>query len=366
MRLRSLTAMLLCLGLGVPGATRELHSELEVLHLGGLLTASELDALLADPRLRIEAHYQPTRLIDGVTARRERVLPLGSQLFAIAQRLTLGDDALQRQGRRLQWRVPDTPAGHVHYRLQSLRLHVPIPRAAGRPQPELEIPLMDEPPAPAGIETASLSRHGAFELGWRLRLRWLPGGPEPLPTTELRCPPDVLRQADGRYRFRTNHPVEGFFDRVVSERPASRLRQPLAADLAGWQWMDDTLLRQTIGPWQVERLRLYGEQRGPGECRRTRLHEGLLANGQPVRLQRSVTESGCGGSDNPRSVSVLAHWLDDGSLAQWQRSDLQATRSWDAFAAQEVRCGSEPAPAAAETQALGQELLRLRDAFAPP
>ena len=363
MRLRSLTTLLLCLGLGAPGAARELQAELDIQHLNGLLSPGELDTLLADPRLRIEAHYQPTRLIAGETARRESVMPLGSRLFAIPQQLTLRGDALQRQGRRLSWRAPDVPPGHDHYRLQSLRLNVPLARGPGRPQPELEISLMDEPPPPAGLEVARLSRHGAFDLGWRLRLRWS-SGPQPQPGPTLSCPPDVLRLADGSYRYRPLHPVAGFFEVLAPERPIGRLRQPPPPDLAGWRWIDDSLARATVGTWQVERLRLYGEQQGPGQCRRTRLHEGLLANGRPVVLRQSRTADGCDPGDTSSSDSVTAHWLEDGSLASLLVSDTRGSRSWDAFAALEPRCGSEPPPPA-QGQRLGAELLRLREAFAP-
>ena len=52
------------------------------------------------------------------------------------------------------------------------------------------------------------------------------------------------------------------------------------------------------------------------------------------------------------------------SAGSTPRARQASRRSWDAFAALEPRCGSEPPPPA-QGQHLGAELLRLREAFAP-
>jgi len=61
--------MVSCLAVS-PVAARDVQVEVEVLHLSGLLAPAELEAMLADPRLRIDVLYSPERLIEGVTARR--------------------------------------------------------------------------------------------------------------------------------------------------------------------------------------------------------------------------------------------------------------------------------------------------------
>lgn len=367
MLLHRLSALLLLMGLGSPLPARELLGELELVHIGGLLTPAELETLLADPRLRIEAHYQPTRLIAGETARRERVLPLGSRLFAIARQTDLGGDAVAREGRRLRWRAPDALPDSAHYRLQSLLLRVPLPSGLGRPQPDLTIGLMEEPPPPAGLETAKLGSHLAFELGWVLRLRWSDGPAPSRAGAPLNCPPDVMWPAGGPPRFRPRHPAAGLSTFMTSQRGGSRLRNPLPGDLTGWTWHSPQLVRASVGPWSLEHLALNGEQQGPGECRRVRNHSGLLVNGQPVLLKRTVTETACSGPDDSRSETTVAEWLDNGQLASLLRSSHAGSWHWDGFGAQEPRCGPWPAaPTPDETRALGAELLRLRDAFERP
>lgn len=157
---------------------RTLAVEVEVLQLSGQLPASEFDALLVHPQLRIEAHYQPTKLIDGVTARRERIMPIGSKLFEIGQITTLTGTQIVRQGRTLRFTAEDAHPAHVSYRLNSLLLAVPIAPGPGRPQPDLQIQLVN-PLNPKGAHAVQAQQiTPAFELQLCVRYRWSDTPPE--------------------------------------------------------------------------------------------------------------------------------------------------------------------------------------------
>ena len=375
MSARFLDAMLIALGLSAaPAVAREVHVEVEVLHIGGLLAAAELEALLADPRLAIEARYAPKRLIDGVTARRERTMPFGSRLIAIAQERTLKSEQVERYGRTLRFRLPDAPAEHGDYRLNHVTLRTPVPRGVGRPQPDLRLVLFGAAPAPGLHESALLSRHYAFDLGVRVRHRWSDTkGALVVDTPE--CSGGVQSLGDGAYRFRSYHPVAGLYDflspTVSSDPPAKppagqrslRLREPFPEPLAGWRLSRNHLVQFTVEGQTVERYSLYAEQAGSGECRRTRAYDALFASGKPVTLHRSLHDYGCGADSE--SHSVTAAWLGDGTLSSYLLSRPRGSQSWDAFLAA-AACPTGTPPAAGDVQALAAEFERIRQAFLEP
>jgi len=369
---RTLDAVLIALGLSAaPVLAREVHVEVEVIHIGGLLAPTELEAWLADPRLAIEAVYAPTRLIDGVTARRERTMPFGSRLFAIPQERTLQGEQIERHGRLLRFRLPDVPAGHADYRLNHVTLRTPIPPGLARPQPALRLVLFGAAPQPGSQESALLSRHGAFDLGVRLHHRWSDAKGASAVSVAA-CGDGVQTLAQGGYRFRARHRTAGLFDflspTVSSDPPAKppagqrslRLQQPFPEPLNGWQLSRNHLVQFAVDGQRVERYSIYAEQAGAGECRRTRAYDALFSGGKPVALQRSLHAHGC--AADTQSQSVAATWLDDGALATYIVSSPQGGQAWDSFA-NGAGCPVGPAPAAADVQALVSELQRIREAF---
>jgi hypothetical protein len=377
--MRSLFTLLVSLGLcTAPALARELEVEVQVLHIGGLLSAAELEAMLADPRLGIEAGYQPARLIDGVTARRERTMPIGSKLFAIPQTLALTAAQIERNGRTLRFKVPEGHPAHDSYRLNDLTLRTPVSPGIGRPQPDLRIDLLNPVPKSGADDQPVYGRYGVFDLGLRLRYRWGNEQHAAKPSA-LICHADVHATGDGQYRFRPRHRAAGlfrFYASVVQSNPPSRppagqrsqqMREPFPEPLTGWKLSRNHLVQFQIAGLSVERLSVYGEQAGPGPCRRTLGYEALFADGKPVTLQRSLYEDSCKGADTTASHNVEAEWLDDGKLARYVASTQTGSQSWDGFAAAaDARCAVDPAPSAAEVQALQTELQRIRTAFLRP
>lgn len=376
---RFLTSLLVLMGFAGAAPARDLQVDVEVLHIGGLLPPEELAALLASPELKVEAHYQPTRLIDGVTARRERILPLGSRLFAIGQVRTLSGAELARKGQGLSFRVGEAHAAHESYRLQSLYLRVPIAAGLGRPQPDLEVMLSEEVPKSGAHERAFLGRYGAFDLGVRVRTRWDDATGAFTVASSL-CSDTVQSLGNGQYRFRPSHPLAGLFtilSPVVQSDPPARpvagqshgqLRAPYPEPLTGWQLSRNHLVRMTVAGQPLERLSVYAEQSGAGACRRSRAYEALFAGGQAVAITRSVDESECGpgGDAANQSQSVEARWLDNGSLADYVSNSPQGSRAWHAFpAAPPAQCRGDGPPPADEVERLKAEVQRLRAAAQP-
>ncbi|HEX5611353.1 MAG TPA: hypothetical protein VFX67_01785 [Burkholderiales bacterium] len=372
---RFLVPLLMFLSLfAKPAAARDVTVEVEVLHLSGLLAPAELEALLADPRLGIEAIYAPTRLIEGVTARRERTMPFGSRLIAISQERTLKGEQIERKGRILRFRLPDMPSGHAEYRLNHVTLRTPVPRGLGRPQPDLRLVLFGTAPEAGIHESALLSRHYAFDLGVRVRHRWSDAKGASVAAARD-CTGGVQSLGNGTYRFRPYHRVAGLFDflspTVASDPPAKppagqrslRLREPFPEPLAGWTLSRNHLVQIQTDGQLVERFSIYAEQAGGGECRRTRAYDALFYAGMPVVLHRSIHGYGCGAE--AESHSVTATWLDDGSLASFAISRPQGGHAWDAFLAA-AACPTGAPPEASETQALVGELQRIREAFLRP
>lgn len=351
--------------------TRELQVEVEVLHVGGQLAPAELEAMLADPKLSVEASYQPTRLIEGETARRERVMPFGSRLFAIPQQVVVEGAQIERKGRTLRFQVPDVPPGHSQYRLGSMLLFIPVAPGPGRPQPGARVTLYEEAPAAGAWETPRFGRYGAFDLGLRLRHRWsdAKGG---MQVGKIVCQADIRALGGGQYRFRSPHRHEGLFRSLASDAqsdPPSRpktgqrsrqMREPFPAPIAGWKLSRNHLMQVDLGGEVVERLSVYAEQAGAGSCRRTRSYDALFSGGQLVILRRSSYDTECG--PGGESQSVEAAWGGDGNLSRYIGGSLPVGEGWDGFAA-EGGCPSAAAPPGDEVEALKVELKGIRDAF---
>jgi hypothetical protein len=355
------------------GMARDLQVEVDVLHVGGQLPPAELEAMLADPKLAIEAHYQPTRLIEGETARRERTMPFGSRLFAIPQVVNLTGAQIERKGRTLRFQVPDVPPGHDQYRLRSMSLLIPVAPGVGRPQPNADVTLFDKAPAAGAWEAARFGRYGAFDLGLRVRHRWS-NATDAIRVEGPKCSPDIQALGDGKYRFRARHPLEGYFQTLASAahsdppaRPPAgqnsrRMREPFPEPLSGWRVSRNHLVQLDLRGRPVERLSVYAEQSGAGNCRRSRSYDALFAGGRLVMLRRSITASECGAGGGPESETVEAAWTESGSLARHIAGSPQGTRDWDGFEAQ--GCGAVSAePSQDEVKSLQAELQGIRDAF---
>jgi len=368
---RFFSAMALLLSSLWPGSApaRDIEVEVEVLHAGGPLGPAELDAMLADTRLGVEALYQPVRLIEGVTARRERVMPIGSKLFAIPQTLNVSGAQVERAGRTLRFRLPDVPPGHDLYRLRQLTLLLPVPPGPGRPQGETRVSLYDAAPRDGAWETARFGRYAVLEFGLRLRHRWS-DAQGAMQAEKLQCHPDIVPLGGGQYRFRQNPRYAGYFRTlgpVVSSDPPSRppagqtshrMHEPYPEPLAGWKLSRNHLVRLQLDGGVVERFSIYGEQTGAGACRRNRGYDALFDGDQLVIAQTTFTENGCGGADSYRSHSVEAHWGVDGKLERFHAGG----KSWDGIAAA-GGCPTDAGPPAGEVEVLKSELLRMRGAF---
>lgn len=372
---RFLTSVLILLGFSGPISARTLSVELEVLHVAGQLSQAELNALLASPRLYIEAHYQPTRLIAGETARREKIMPIGSKLFAIGQITTRQGTQIERQGRSLRVRIDDTHPAHASYRLNALRLAVPIAPAPGRPQPDMEVWLANPVARQGAHEQALLSRNSAFDLGLRLRYRWddAPGEHVPVP---LSCHDDIQALGKGQYRFRQEPRLLRLFGSIDfgssgQKIPAGARRfmltPPYPSPLTGWQLVDQQLVQLRVDGKTLESLSLHAERQGSDGCRYMRNLDAWFADGQLVKLKRSGHGLHTSTCEEPAASEPTTeiHWNDDGALARFVESSTLATRVWDAFRASNPACTADqsPPPGSAEIAALRDEVDRLRSAF---
>jgi hypothetical protein len=384
MPLRWLTTLGLMIGLQVaPASARTLQVELDFQHIGGLLPAAELDSMLASAQLRVDATYEPRWLIPGLTARRERILPIGSKLLPILQQMELSEQQIARNGRALSFSVNEKNPEHRGYTLSTLQLFMPIVAGFGRPQPTLEVILPAVPETGTAQQYGLLSRQGSVELGIRLRYRWSDAcGAIQQQTAD--CDEQVQIVDADHYRFRPSHSHAGLYrelaSAVQSDPPSTavagqrslQLRLPLPAELQGWQLSRHHLLQLQVGDTQVERLSFYATREVSAECQRGLSYEALFADGQLVELEHNHSASGC--ADEPAdNLWLSASWLNDGSLARLLSTQGHApTRSWEAFgAAQPAAClnpdnPQSHQPAAAQLATLEQQvaaLQRLRRAF---
>jgi hypothetical protein len=201
----------------------------------------------------------------------------------------------------------------------SLYLQLAVPPGLARPQPALKIGLLHEPAASGAHQVAVTGRFGAFDLGQRLRYRWSDAqGPAKRQPTS--CGGDVREVDAERYRFRPHHRYAGLFEflkpDVSSDPPRKprpgwqsfRMRAPYPAPIDGWRVSRNHLIRLDVPGGRIDLLSIYAEQSGPGQCRRTRAYDALLAGDQFVRIERSLTEYDCGkdirpSQDRPRRVA---------------------------------------------------------------
>jgi hypothetical protein len=384
MPLRWLTTLGLMIGLQVaPASARTLQVELDFQHLGGLLPAAELDSMLASAELRVDATYEPRWLVPGVTARREPTLPIGSKLLPILQQTEFTKQQIARHGRTLSFSVSEKHPEHRGYTLATLQLFLPLVAGFGRPQPTLEVILPAVPKTGLAQQYGLLSRQGSVELGIRLRYRWSDArGAMQQQTAD--CDEQVQIIDADHYRFRPSHSHAGLYralasavqsdppSKAVAGQRSLQLRQPLPAELQGWQLSRHHLLQLQVGDTQVERLSLYATHEVSAECQRSLSYEALLADGQLVEMEHNHSASGC--TDEPAdNLWLSASWLNDGSLTQLISTLGRApASSWDAFtAAKPAACFNPDSPqsrqpAAAQLAILEQQvatLQRLRRAF---
>jgi hypothetical protein len=363
----------------VPSAhSRDLIVEMEVQHVGGLLSPAEIKTMLASEGLTVEALYSPTRLIEGVTATRQRVMPIGTRLFAIAKYVYLKGNELERDDRTLRFRIADIPPGHDYYRLNLINVNAPAARGRGRPQPYLSISLLQETPGPEPRETAFFIVQNVFDLGVRVRYRWSDAKNPAQPSAD-KCHPDVQPLGGGTYRFRPRHSLAGFFTVLASDaasdpptRPppgqrSMRLKEPYPEPLTGWNIGRNHLIQLDSEGRVVERFSIYAEQTDSSNCRRTRAYDGLLGDTRLVEVRRSIHHYGCSADEETKNESVEASWLDDGSLARYVHSTPRSIVKWDAFiASRPADCGVDAAgskPPSETMEALALEFQRIREAF---
>ena len=362
-------------GTGGSAQARTLEVELDFQHVGGMLEPAELEAWLAGAALAIEATFRPLKLIEGKTATRTRTMPIGSRLDPILHTTTLRGAQIERSGRVLRFRVEEQMPEREGYRLLSLKLQVPIARGLGRPQPALTIDLLHEPPASGAHQAALFGRYGAFDIGQRLRYRWS-DAPAAWKRGPLACGGDVREVDADRYRFRPRHRHEGLFrtlsPEVSSDPPAKppagwtsfQMRAPYPPPIDGWRVGRNHLIRLDVGKGRIDRMSIYAEQAGPGQCKRTRTYDALLSGDQFVRIERSIDEYHCGKDYSP-GQTVRAEWLEDGSVAHYLASAGGNPSIFDPFSAgQPAACGAPaPEPPGAQLEALKAEVQRLRTAF---
>lgn len=369
---RLFLSLLILFGFAPPALARTLAVELEFLHLAGLLTQDELNALLANPQLRVEAHYQPEKLIDGVTARREKVMPIGSKLFSLGQITVIPAAQITRQGKGLRFAVEDSHPAHASYRLQSLILMAPLPPGPGRPQPHLEVTLADSLERQGAHEKAFLNRNAAFTLGLRLRYRWN-DAQGAFASQRPGCESDIQALGNGEYRFRPEQRLQRLlgtidFGGVGQKVPAGARRlllaPPYPAPLTDWQALDQQLVQLVAERKTLESITLQMERTGPDACLYTRHYNAWFADGKPVQIKLSAFGLHTKKCEEPREgTTVEMRWNDDGTLAYFMESSRLGTRLWDSFRAGGPSCEAQKQPTSGEVDALRDEVMRLRAAF---
>ena len=369
-------ALMVALGLHSESAlARTLDVELALQHVGGMFEPAEPDAWLASPELEIEALYQPLKLIEGKTAKRIRTMPIGSRLEPILHTVTLRGAQIERTGRTLRFRLDEQPPMQEPYRLFSVYLRVPISPGIGRPQPALHFGLLHEPATMGAHQAALVAHFNALDLGARLRYRWN-DAPADWRRHEPMCGGDAREVDSERYRFRVRHRHLGLFqalrDDAASDPPTKppagwtsfQMREPYVAPIAGWRVSRNHLIRLDVPGGRVDRLSIYAEQTGPGQCRHTRSYDALFSGDQLVRIERSIDAYNCDKRDQPSQIAH-AEWGEDGSLSSYMEGSGANPTTYDAFSiGQPAACGAlAAAPDAAQVNALIAEVNRLRLAF---
>ena len=349
---------------------RTLDVELQIQHIGGVLSASELAAMLASPRLSVTATFEPRWLIPGVTARLERIMPIGSRLFPILHHLELTGTVLERGPRQLHFRIAQVPEGHRSYRLSELRVALPLQPEGTSPN-FFDFALAHLPEPGQALQLGMLSSQHSLELGMRLRYRWS-DGPAQLTPLVQQCDRHVQAIDAERYRFRARHPLANLFRELASDVQSDPPRQPPAGQrsyqlhtalpdfLQGWQLQRQHLLQLQRGAHQLERLTLVAERGANSSCQERLSYEALFVDSQLVELEASLSCHAAGPSH-----WLSASWLEDGSLATLASGEGdQPSRSWDAFVASQPGCHSDdPGPSLPSLHQHQQRLQQLRQAF---
>jgi hypothetical protein len=372
-----LAGLLISLGAvsGAAGA-RDVHIEVEVMYISGRITAGQVDAMLADERLRVDVSYDPTTLIPGVTAKSERIMPIGRKLFPIYQHLQLQGQQVERQGRLLRFQLPGSHPEHpTLYRLSTVAIRTP----QGASRSQLMSLELRKPPDAGDHESVRLFNMGPFELGTRVRFRWSDArGPTAREAT--RCDPVVQLLPSGEYRFRRSHRFANEFRGLASDaqsdppsRPRAghrsfRMREPYPEPLAGWEVSRNHLVQRQIDGQVIERYSVYARQGGQGQCHRTRSYEALYADGRIVELEHTQNENECAGADSRAHRYVSARWLEDSILDRYVANLAAGERRYDGFLANSAeQCEAAGAPPPAEEiEALVAEASRIRQAFLRP
>ena len=142
------------------------------------------------------------------------------------------------------------------------------------------------------------------------------------------------------------------------------MREPYPEPIAEWRVSRNHLIRLDVPGGRIERLSIYAEQSGPGQCLRSRAYDALLSGGQFVRIERSVDEYNCENGDRPSQIT-RAEWREDGGLAYYMEGSGASPAIYDAFSiGQPAACGVlAPTPDAAQVNSLKAEVNRLREAF---
>ena len=142
------------------------------------------------------------------------------------------------------------------------------------------------------------------------------------------------------------------------------MHEPYPPPIDGWRVSRNHLIRLDVPGGRIDRLSIYAEQAGPGQCLRTRTYDALLSGDHFVRIERTVDEYDCEKGSPPSQIE-RAEWLEDGSLAYYMQGPGASPAIYDAFSiGQPAACGAlAPAPDASQVDALKAEVNRLRKAF---
>lgn len=385
-------AAFLLFGGGATAGGQSLQVEIEVQDVVGDIGAAELSAIFADAGVQVVANYVPERLVVGRTARRDRVMPLGSRTTAILRESELQGAAIVRRPMGLAFDLLGEPAGGGDYRLSGFTLRLPMLKRPGYPA----VAVFDQgviPGARESEQSAFVIEAGPLLLRGRLRLRW---GDAP-PGWVLKRPEisDCLAgyHTDGpdRYVFAPVSRFRGYeaYLAEIGEReyqfesgaayaralPAgltlARLRSPLPAGFTGLELGTNRQLTLVAGKYRVEQVSIMA--RDPAtvssfECENRRSYTLLFADGRPVSARRELRGVGCSPEGVGTASELEVSWLDDGSVARyWEqqlllkngREVLQASSYWNSFAA----CRPQGPLPETRVKAFLDELMQLRALF---
>lgn len=340
--------------------------EVDVQHSGASLAQAELLALLASPGLHVEANYKPLRLVEGVTATRQRIMPFGSQLVPRTQEVRLQGADVERDGRQLRFRLPRVDKEGIAHQLDSVWLVLPLAKGLGRPQP-LRIRLLDAVAQKGAHQRPVYWPEGSIELGLRLRYRWSDAQGPWQREAPGRCASPAPAQDEDHYRFPSQPPHAAYMNdlRGRMSSDTTLLDRP-PPGLEGW-----TLTRSQLGRYAppgppLEMVSLHAEQAGAGRCERAQSYTLVFWEGRLVEYEHTPGLRACEGEK--QSPSVRARWDPQGRLIahsistpgeparEWRQPEAGACPVWGQV---------EEPPAADTVEALVLRARELRQAFAP-